>query len=624
MIYFNNGGCLVESASELPVPGDFTTLWLDFETSSGDPKFDSLNPWDFEHCTVIGACISFDDNPKVWFVPRRFLFGWLPSIMKRAKRWINHNVKYDHHVGTNDLGLHVFAGQLVCTLIMSKILDADMTYKGGYTLDNLSLCWLKEDIRQYEHRFKPYLYHANGNRKSKDYGDVPIDIMAEYGCQDIVTNRKLYKYITERLDPECGRVLDLELDVTRTLLDIERIGLRLDIAKCKTEKLRVLMRLLSIEEELHHKVGYMFNPTTNADCYDVLCNHFGLPVIAWTDPPKDAPKGTRGNPSFKAEALQVYSEWKGEHVPITKLMLEHRHLTTYHGLFLEPYLNLNVDGILHSEYNQAVRSGRMSCKRPNGQQLSPLAKALILPPEDKVFVSFDLSQIEYRLIAHYVNDARAIAAYEENPYIDYHQWVADIIKISRTPAKTINFMIGFGGGKATTQAKLAQLPEIRERCVTPEAIKAEALSLFNTYHQNLPGLKRASRQAESVAKRKGYVRNAFGRHLHLPSKRAHIAFNRAVQSTAADIAKDICVRLYKQGLTLHAVVHDEFLISCDRKEIDDVTYATYQVINTPSVDLRVPVRGDGGWSDRNWADVKSNKLNPADYESGQLADIHHF
>lgn len=618
MIYFKNGGCLVECVDDLPNPNGFEEMFLDFETSSGDPKLDSLNPWMTDHCTVIGAAVTFDNVPTVWFIPRRFLAGWLKKIWVRAGKWINHNLKYDHHVGTNDLDLPNFEGSLYCTLAASKVFDSDMTFKGGYGLTNLSKKWLHEDIAGFEKRFTPYIKHPNGQTKSKDYGDVPLDIMAEYGCQDVITNRKLYHFLEKQTPEECQRVKLQELELTKVLLDVEQAGLRIEPNECKAERLKTLVRMLQIEERLHSLVGYMFNPTTNKDCHDVLCNHYGLPVIAWTN--ADDPDA-KHNPSFTADALQVYSEWKGEHVEVTNLMLEHRKLTNYRGLFLEPYLNLHRDGVLHSDYNQSVRSGRMSCKKPNGQQLDKKAKALVKPPEGKVFFSSDLSQVEYRLIAHYVNDTRAIEAYANDPYIDYHQWVADLIQIPRTPAKTINFMIGFGGGKATTRAKLAQLAEIRERCGSPEAIDAESLRLYNAYHANLPGLKRSARQAEGVARRQGYVKNLFGRHLRLPTTRAHVAFNRAVQSTAADLAKYISVELHKRGLTLHAIVHDEFLLSCDKNEVEDVAREVFDVINHPPIPVRVPIRGSAEWSEKSWADCGSNALNPKNFEGALVPGV---
>ena len=75
---------------------------------------------------------------------------------------------------------------------------------------------------------------------------------------------------------------------------------------------------------------------------------------------------------------------------------------------------------MHPDYNQTVRTGRMSCRRPNAQQLSKEAKELILPFDNQHFVSFDESQVEFRLIVHYIQDSKAIEAFNENPDTDFH------------------------------------------------------------------------------------------------------------------------------------------------------------------------------------------------------------
>ena len=68
MIEFSNHGVLVEDSSELPsLSGQ--RLYLDFETTSGDPKKISMNPW--FNCEILGACITSDDVENAWYVPAR-------------------------------------------------------------------------------------------------------------------------------------------------------------------------------------------------------------------------------------------------------------------------------------------------------------------------------------------------------------------------------------------------------------------------------------------------------------------------------------------------------------------------------------------------------------------------
>jgi hypothetical protein len=58
MIEYSNGARLVEAISELPQfsDEDLRELFADFETTSGDDKKDSLNPW--HNCAVAGIAVT--------------------------------------------------------------------------------------------------------------------------------------------------------------------------------------------------------------------------------------------------------------------------------------------------------------------------------------------------------------------------------------------------------------------------------------------------------------------------------------------------------------------------------------------------------------------------------------
>jgi hypothetical protein len=113
MINFPNGGCLVESIAELPRFDSINLLFGDFETTSGDDKLDSLNPW--HHCGVAGIAVTVDDAFGAWYVPVNHRFGtnlpidpvidWWLDLLARCKRWVNHAIKYDAHVSANALGV---------------------------------------------------------------------------------------------------------------------------------------------------------------------------------------------------------------------------------------------------------------------------------------------------------------------------------------------------------------------------------------------------------------------------------------------------------------------------------------------------------------------------------------
>lgn len=582
------------------IPDKIKNLYLDFETTSGDPKRDSLNPW--RNCDILGFAYTFDDANRAWYVPiahkhgvnwdRNQAITFLIKLIKRSETWINHNVKYDVQVLLNNTGIKVKdLPKLVDTVVGAKLLNSDMQYKGGYSLDNLSKLWLKNDISQLEHAFAPYLH------KNEDYAAIPADIMEPYAEMDVITARALYNYIGEKLPPVTWRVWDTEQKLTKVLVKIEQRGLLVHDQELRVEEFKARARTAFLEQRLHENIGRAINPQSSNDVFDTLVTQYGLPILGWTE---------KNEASFDKYAMRRYLDL--ENLPdacksVVEDIAECRKLSTALTHFIEPYRELNVDGILHSSYNQVVRTGRMSSREPNSQQLDKATKALVHPRPGFKFVSVDLSQIEFRLIVHYLENEAAIKAYVENPDTDFHTLMAQTCNISRKAAKSLNFALGFGAGKAKTLAMLSAAGGT-----------VEAEKIYNSYHENLPELKENSRRATAAARRDGFVTNLFGRRRHLPIEVAHIGFNSVVQSTAADILKDATVRLdesiaacgLSEAIHLVASVHDETLFEIDENlDLARTIPALVRIIEScpAGIDLTVPIRSSTGISGGSWAEA---------------------
>lgn len=602
MIEFPNGGRLVEVASEFPKfrDEDLEELFADFETTSFDDKLDSLNPW--HHCWVLGIAVAVPSQFGAWYVPVRHrrsdgsysvndhitnlpldaVIAWWSDLMERAKRWINHHVKYDALVSCCDFGVEP-DGELFCTVVHSKIIDSDRQYKGGYGLDALSKAWLGHDISEHENEIKRWI------GKSKDYGRCPREPMGEYACQDVMTNKTLYKYIQQRRPAECDQVASMETELTRCLLKIERVGLCVDPIELKTRNIETIATMLALEDELHGIIGRTINPCSGDDVYDVLCNQYGMPVLHWTEENGEDEFGKpvpAGNPSFDKEGMRKYLAHPYAPKRVVEIIAEYRKHSTHKSLFLDTYDDLYVehaDGSkrLHGQFNQSLRTGRMGQRKPNLQQLDKRAKELIHPPPGCAIFSADQSQIEFRVIAHYINDPYVIKAYNDDPDTDFHDWVKNMAGMKRDPAKTMNFMMGYGGGRKKAVRVLSCDLEViggvvgrvdqmiaegliseSQRVATFERLCVEkADSVYDMYHNTLPTLKSTSRRATATCKEQGFVRNLHGRRRHLPTEAAHRAFNSACQGEAADIQKERTVALSRalEGtpIELCANVHDD-------------------------------------------------------------------
>jgi len=625
---FRNGGRLVEDVSELPDLRGARNVFVDFETTSGDPSLDSLDPW--HHCGVAGLAITTDDTPGAWYVPVGHFHGgnlpdepvedWWCDTIDSAEQWTNHNVKYDAHVSANCMGV-LAECELYDTLTMAKLIDSDRALRGGYGLKDLSKAWLREDIGGFGQAMAPYLH------RNKDYGRVPADICGEYACQDVLTNRRLYQYIETHIAEQCRGVRDTEFAMTRLLFEIEREGMHVHPQELAITEYRQMARMLEIDEQMEAIVGRSFRAHVNSDCFDVLCNQYGLPVLGYT---KDKSGQPTNNPSFDKKILVQYSHHPHAPPNLIKLMIEYRNIETLLSFFIRPYQKLHIDGVLHPRYNQMVRTGRMSSSTPNAQQLSPTAKRLIHPPPGHVFISTDASQIEFRVIGHYIQNEGVIDAYQAEPDTDFHTWVADMCEMARKPAKSINFMMGYGGGEKMCVKMLAANLEVVGALQTEvdkmiergdlkpeladdmfgELCRRKAKSVYRRYHETLPELKRTSYRAAGALKSKGFIYNLYGRHRHLPVDRAHLAFNNLCQSSAADLVKERMVALAAalRGSPVKIVgqVHDEIVMTCPEELVsDELLDGITNLLEHPECELRVPIRWDIGVSGKNWYEASS-------------------
>lgn len=616
MLVCSNDVNIVTKRSELPtLRGD--TVFCDFETTSKRVDETSLNPW--HHCFIAGICIAVDDSP-VYYVPVAHAFGdnidgaleWLIDILSQCKRWVNHNIKYDMTVLERETGFR-FKGIIYDTLTQARLLRSDRL---SYSLDTLSNDWLDENINHFEDRMQPYLH------QNKDYGRIPIDILGEYGGQDIISNRRLYRYIVANMPADCQRLSDTEVDVTGVLYRVEQLGMRIEPTHLKVMNIHYIREMFELEHIILNETGYNIRPHVADDCYDLLCNGYNLPVLKWTNEDQDDEELM--NPSFSKDALAQYLTLPGAPTKAIEAMIKYRQMNTFRSLFLETYTNLHVNGILHPDYNQTVRSGRMSARRPNAQQLNKDAKKLILPREGCSFLSIDYSQIEFRLIVHYIRNMKAIHSYRDNPDTDFHTWVAEMCRINRRPAKNVNFCMGYGGGRKKLISMLAKEPtlvmsikqRIDDMIARGEVNQSQAMIMFeqmstemaagiyDTYHATLPELKPTSRAAEKRARSRGYVFNHFGRRRYLGSDRCHIAFNALNQSTAADLLKTRLGALeslaHSLGLNIAAIVHDEVLFHGPTELIEPAIEPIIEFMESPEPGLMIPLRCTYGFSDKSW------------------------
>lgn len=641
MIDLGNNSLLVESPADLPDLTRGKELFLDVETTSHGPDGNAL--YSFGKAEICGVAATIDDDPRKFYIPVRHrkrnipiepYQRWLADHLKKVPDWINHNIKFDALFCAKD-GAH-FGGRIIDTLTLAKIYHSD---RMGYGLKALARDWLGIPPDD-EARVKSYLDGIG----SKDYGDVPVDILGEYACNDVHINRLLYRMLVEERPTEQEQLWETEIALTAVLFDAEYDGLRIDPTQVKVELVKNLKRQIAAAEELAELGGREFT-NSNACVYDILVNQYSLPVLK-----RKVEEDDTSNPSFDKKALALYRVHPTvrEDVDLSRLIdliAEYRDASYLAG-HLKGWLELVDDNNrIHPSYNQTVRTGRMSCSNPNIQGIDKRERGLILPDEGCGIISCDYSQIEFRLIVHYINDLAAIRAYNEDPNTDFHQWVADMVHVKRRAAKPLNFGMGYGAGKRRVLKELSIEPDIVDEVgdivnemVARGEIKEQdrsdafrqlctqrANEAYTRYHETLPGIKRTAQEAQSACKRRGYVFNAYGRRRHLPPKVARKAFNAIIQGCAMDIMKERMVALSPRynrksrdlGIKIKLNVHDEVGFGAPVPTVHDPEVHRWllDTLQSPHVKFRVPITCGLGVSEDCWAEA-SGEDNKRQIESG--------
>lgn len=659
MFKFENGGTFIQSTSELPLELiGAERVVMDFETTSYDRDIASVNP--HHNCYIAGIAFSTNTTEEVYYIDymhmteleQNYVGDYIYALLTNCKEWVNQNVKYDAHVCRNQLHFMPECN-LVCTMTLAKLINSDRLTHGGYGLTALMRDWCKKDISKYEARLQPYLSgNKIGNKMNQDYGLIPADILGEYACEDVYSVKLLMAFIEANLPEQCYGVRDTEIELTQNLFQMECNGMPINMLQVQIAQYKLLNRLMEIDVRLAELVGWHVTPNSNDDCYHLFINQFGLPILAYT---KNDEGESTGNASFDKNVLKLYASHPLAPKEIVNLIQEYRHLSQLNSLFLEPWQRLATNGLLHPTYNQIVRTGRMSCSDPNAQQLSSDAKELIVPGEGMSFLSIDYSQIELRTIVHYINDIRAIQQFEADPDIDFHIMVANDCGIKRKPAKTVNFGVAFGEGKAKLTKQLATDDSLVGEFVTkvdqliaegkvPKERRAEVFNMLATkraeevlvkYFARFPTLKKTSKDTEMVCKRRGYIFNGAGRRRHLPPEFAYRSFNTLNQSFAADIMKNranaVCKLIKGTAIKLIAIVHDEFLFIGPTSQIEDFRTKRDIVCTLESnpFKMSVPVRCSCGTSSKNWKEAGKSISDggngaPLKYNKSDFDNLNHL
>lgn len=239
------------------------------------------------------------------------------------------------------------------------------------------------------------------------------------------------------------------------------------------------------------------------------------------------------------------------------------------GTYYEPWLKWKADDILHPNLNlHRVVTGRQSASDPNMHAVPKYRpeykiKDIVVARPGYVIVSADYNQAELRVGVSVAKEDRMAKLFQSADRVDIHQLVADKLRIHRDPAKTINFMILYGGGEDKLADKL-------------KITVAKARKYLRAYHTEYWHFRYTSNWWANRARSQGYIRLWTGRvrHFNHPLANPKDAFNSLVQGGVAEMLRIAIQRLghriprYNTHMLLQ--IHDQILFEVPVHQVTNV------------------------------------------------------
>jgi P4 family phage/plasmid primase-like protien len=291
------------------------------------------------------------------------------------------------------------------------------------------------------------------------------------------------------------------------------------------------------------------------------------------------PRTATGRLSVARGAIEALRNAGGRVGELVAAVLEYRHHDTVLGTFLEPYQQLVTRGDSRARptvYTLGADTGRMSCVRPNLQQMPRQGgiRACITADPGTLLVSADFASVEIRVAAALSGDANLQQMLAAG--VDLHWEIArqvygpEASKEDRYNVKRGVFGRLYGSG----------IPGIAR---TLSISESEAASMVDTLDAMTPALTGWSRSVSEAVKA-GHTQfpSYSGRTIHLPKLRPHAAPNYCIQGTARELLVDTLVkwRDTRWGNAVLLPVHDEIVAVIPEADATEATAALVACMET--------------------------------------------
>lgn len=451
-----------------------------------------------------------------------------------------------------------------------------------------------------------------------DWANMPLSDMAFGNAMDCDFTLRSWKILKDDmkgkgLNPVYDNLLK---DISVILAEVEYTGIEVDedYLNLLEEKLETEIKELGEKLVELSPLGEDFNPNSTPQVGNVLFSKegFDLPVLKKSEKTKK-PAITEEHMS---ELLDKDSVTKKAKEFITVLM-EYKTKTKQYKTYVigvKDALAWNEDGKIYSSYNFAATvTGRLSCSRYSAGRKKGMSKGvsfhtlprptedsvnirkLMKASDDQVFIAADFSTAELRVLAQCCKDEGLLHAFQTGQ--DLHKYTAsliygkpvdDVTKEERQVAKSVSFLIVYGGGPS----KLSQ--QIGKSI-------GYCKGIFEDYQQSFPKVFQWIKFVHQYIRKNECAISLFGRRRNLHNVKSPIkkyqyralrqGMNFVIQSSASDLMlhaiKRLNCSLLEKGYDAEilATVHDSVEIQCAKSQMKDVVELVRKEL-TSTADLK--------------------------------------
>lgn len=528
----------------------------------------------------------------------------LKEFLNKAEVIIGHNfISFDAPILNRLWNMKIRLSQVFDTLILSRLLNP--VIENGHSLDS----WGERlGLNKIDYSaiwsWMTGIFVDKKTNTSMPFDEPVESLLLHYCKRDVELTGKLYEYLrTEQAKTKTSEeALQLEFSVQAIIAEQERNGFKLDtpyamslLSTIKGEMDEIVGRMREVFPDIVHervseKTGKrlqdrveVFNVGSRKQIAERLIG------LGW-EPTKFTEKGS---------VIVDEAVLEGVNIPEAKVIARYLMLQKRASM-LESWLEkVGRDGRVHGKViTIGAVTGRCTHSDPNMAQVPAVRaeygkdfRSCWIVDEGNVLVGTDLSGIELRCFAHYLNDSDYTNEVVNGDVHTRNQHAFGVD--SRDLAKTILYATLYGA----SAGKVGRIIGKGEK---------DGKQIIDNFCKAVPAYKRLKEKVERLAE-KGSIPGLDGRRLQIRS--THAALNTLLQSAGAIIAKKWMVlartnlRKAKVPYKQVAFVHDELQVEVAEQYAEQVGTIMVSSAAQAGVELgfRCPVGAEYKIG-RNWAE----------------------